>query len=213
MKIVTFLAALFFATIHFSQSSYNAHPPSELSLEGTRDLTLPSAKIHPLVLPDGRLLVGVADTIYMLGPNGTVQWKYSTQGIPLTSDPAFNFERNEIAIVGYDLFLARLDGTTGKLKWKLGANGRGLFQNVAAYEKGFLVVTNMSGYRENGVPGPDKLDYWGATEKEFWSIGFPAHAELVVAGKRIFGLRRNKGIVRLKELHIPQGAMEKTRSE
>jgi outer membrane protein assembly factor BamB len=94
-----------------------------------------------MVLPDDRVVVSVADTVYMLAPNCNSWRKYATAGETLTSEPAFNSALNEIAVVGNDLLFVRLDATTGKVKWRPTTNGRTGFSSVAAYGKGYLVVS------------------------------------------------------------------------
>jgi hypothetical protein len=205
MKTIMLLIA-FSCTIN-ALAQQNPRSTNELEFKRTHSTVAPSAELHPVVLPDGRLILSVADTVYMLDANGQQLWKYSTESASetLTSDPAFNAERNEVAIVGFDLLFVRLDATTGKVIWRADTVGRATFASVMAYEKGFLVVVDMSGYRRNGSsPIPDTLDYWGESEKDFWSIDFPPHAELVVSGKRIYALRRNKEKLRLQELQPPK---------
>jgi len=153
----------------------------------------------------------------MRSQDGNPLWKYSTQGETLTSKPAFDPELNEIAIVRYDLLFIRLDATTGKLKRQNDSNGRGLFSEVTAYGRGYLVVVNMNGYRENDKsaklnrPTLDRLEYWADSEEQSWSMDFPLNAQLIVDGKRIFCLRRSKDKLRLQELHFPRGQPDRSR--
>jgi hypothetical protein len=180
---------------------------SGIALERTRDGAFPKSRIKPLVLPDDRMLVSVADTVYVLGPNGDSPWKYATDGETFTSEPTHNAELNEIAVVGYDLLFARLDANTGKLKLKAKTVGIALFSSVEAYVKGYLVVVDMSGYRENGthnsnVSVPDQLEYWSDSEDRGWQIDFPRNAELVVSRSRIYCPTRGNPGIRLRELNF-----------
>jgi len=193
-----------------SQASGKATSSAELVFRRTHPDASPTDKLHPLVLPDGRLVLSVADTVYMLDAEGKLLWKYSTPlGELLTSEPGFNPEQNEIAVVGFDLLFVRLDANTGKAKWKADMNGRATLARVAAYGKGYLVVADMGGYRENekadGVKqlSPDGLEYWGESERDSWFIDFPIGAELVVDGKKIYALRHVRGEVRLRRLFPP----------
>ncbi len=181
----------------------NRSKDSELVFQGQLS-DWPSAKLRPVVLPDGRMIVAVADTVYMVDANGKQLWKYKDD--TLVSEPAFNSALNEVAVVMYDLWAVRLNATTGKVKWTPLKVGRGLFSSVSSYEKGFLVVVDMSGYRENSRDPsiPDRLEYWGESDKDFWYIDFPKNASLVVDGNKIYALHRKPDKVSLLELHPPQ---------
>lgn len=184
-------------------------PPSvsELVLRRTHPSSLPAKKLHPVKLPDGRLLISCSDTAYMLDPSGKQLWKYSTPGgETLTGEPAFNAEINEVGIVANDLIFVRLDASSGTLKWHSETSGRGEFAQVAAYERGFLVVSDLSGYRENeNAKGArrqaaDKLEYWGPSDEISWYTDFPIGAELVVNRGEIYSLRWHAGEARLRHL-------------
>jgi hypothetical protein len=183
----------------------NRVAPRELEFGRTHSPQAPTKKLRPVVLPDGRVVLSVADTVYMLDADGRQLWKFGTASAneTLTSEPAFNAGRNEVAIVGNDLLFVRLDATTGKVKWKADTVGRATFASVTAYESGFLVVAEMSGYRSDKTSTSDRLEYWGASEEDSWSIAFPIGAELVVTGKKIYALRRGSGMLRVQELHSP----------
>jgi outer membrane protein assembly factor BamB len=187
---------------------------SGIALERTRDGASPSSRIKPLVLPDGRMVVSVPDTVYMLGPNADSLWKDATAGETFTSEPAYNAGLNEIAVVGYDLLFARLDANTGKLKWKAKTVGRAVFSSVEANGKGYLVVVDMPGYCENGphnsgVSVPDQLEYWTDSEDQGWQIDFARNAELAVSGSRIYSLTRGNHGIRLRELNGPAAREKK----
>jgi outer membrane protein assembly factor BamB len=206
MKTLIVLASIILSLFSLSQGKENATPRTGIVLERTTNNAFPSADIKPVVLADGRIVVGVGDTVYLLAPNGTVLWKYATAaGETLTSEPAFNSAQNEIAVVGNDLLFVRLDARTGKLKWKAEAEGRGRFSRIVAYQNGYLVVVDMFGYRENSPADnqPDRLEYWKDPEEQSWTTDFPVGAELVVDGSRIYSLSRGKDKVRLRELKIP----------
>jgi hypothetical protein len=174
---------------------------TELVLKGS-DKNWPKARIQPLSLGDGRVLLAISDTVYMLGKDGKELWKYQNEA--LTCEPAFNAATNEIAVLMYDLQAARIDATSGTVKWKSESVGKGVFTQVSAFEKGFLVVVDMSGYRDNSSSTPaDRLEYWSQSEKNFWFIGFPRGAELTVIGTKPYALFRTEDTLRLKELKIP----------
>jgi len=210
--IVLALIALLSAASLSAQEKESSR--SGIALERTRDGAFPSSRIKPLVLPDGRMVISVGDTVYMLRPNGDSLWKYATAGETFTSEPAYNAELNEIAVIGYDLLFARLDANTGKLKWKAKTVGKALFSSVEAYGKGYLVVVDMSGYGNNDshnsdVSFPDQLEYWTDSEDRGWQIDFPRNAELVISGSRIYSLTRSNDGIRLRELNVPPGREKK----
>jgi len=184
-----------------AQSSANPDSSTGLVLRG-RQTRWPTHELRPLVLLDGRMLVGVADSVYMLDASGKQSWKYQEE--TLAAEPAFNAARNEIAVVMHDLLFVRLDAATGKVKWTAPSTGRGAFRGVSAYENGFLIVVDMSGYRDGGSRQlPDRLEYWGDSDKDFWYIDFPQKAELLVDGTKFYALFRDQDEVRLKNLHAP----------
>jgi hypothetical protein len=181
-RIALALMALLSAATISAQGKESSQ--SGIALERTRDGAFPSSGIKPLVLPDGSMVVSVADTVYMLGPKRDSLWKYATAGDTFTSEPAYNAELNEIAVVGYDLLFARLDANT-----------------------------DMTGYRENGphnsgVSVPDQLEYSTDSEDQGWQTDFPRNAELVVTGSQIYSLTRGNDGIRLRELN-GQAAREK----
>jgi hypothetical protein len=77
---------------------------------------------------------------------------------------------------------------------------------VAAYGRGFLVVVDMTHYRENSkmehskYRDPDRLEYYGETEDDEWIADFPIGARLLVNGKQIYAVSRTRGGVRLRSL-------------
>lgn len=163
----------------------------------------PVHQLQPVPIGDGRLIVSIADTVYMLGPDGKQLWKYQNE--TLRCGPAFNASTNEVAVVMYDLQAVRLDASTGQVKWKSNAVGRASYASVASYGRGFLVLIDMSGYRDQlDSKTQDKLEYWENSEQSSWSIEFPSQAELVVDGKRIYALSRSREELRLQELHAPE---------
>lgn len=184
------------------QTSGASHKSTDLVFHG-RKRAWPVRKLRPVQIGDGRMIVSVLDTVYMLDADGKELWKYQNE--TLRSEPAFNPSTNEVAVVMYDLLAVRLDASTGQVKWKSNAVGRSSYASVAPYGSGFLVLIDMSGYRNRlDSSTPDKLEYWGESEKTSWSISFPAQAELVVDGKRIYALSRTQDDLRLKEIHAPE---------
>jgi PQQ-like domain len=172
----------------------------------------PDERINPVALPDGRLLLSRFGTVYMLDATGKQLWKYETgsENESLTAEPAYNAATNEVGVVGYDQFFARLDATTGKERWRATTVGGASFINVASYGRGFLVVVDMTHYREESkmdhlrYRDPDQLQYWGHTEDDGWIADFPIGARLLVSGKQVYAVWRARGGVRLRALQPVQ---------
>jgi hypothetical protein len=212
--VLALFGASSLAPAQYPQSTPERHFGPELTFTPQKSNDWPDEKIRPVALPDGRLLVSRFGAVYMLDASGKQLWKYVTDGETLTSEPAYNAETNEIGIVGYDILFVRLDATTGEKKWRAATVGAASFINVAAYGKGFLIVVDMSGYREkdkeSGYPhikgsNPDRLEYYGETDDDFWSADFPIGAQLLVNGKHIYAVRRTRDAVHLRELQPASG--------
>jgi hypothetical protein len=170
------------------KSTPERHFGSELTFKTKGNDDWPDERLRPVALPDGRFLLSRFGTVYMLNSAGNQLWKYETnsENESLTSEPAYNAETNEVGVVGYDLLFVRLDATTGKEKWRATTVGGANFVNVAAYGRGFLVVVDMTHYRENSkmehskYRDPDRLEYYGETEDDEWIADFPIGARLLV---------------------------------
>jgi len=217
MRIRFFVLALLtlssFAPAQTPNSTPERHFGPELTFKPQKYDVFPDERIRPVALPDGRLLLSRFGTVYMLDASGKQLWKYETDNDneSLTAEPAYNAETNEVGIVGYDRFFARLDAATGKEKWRAKTVGGGVFINVAAYDRGFLVLVDMTSYRQKWkdehLKGsqPDRLEYWGPTEDDEWIADFPIGAQLLVNGKHIYSVRRSRGMVHLRELQSASG--------
>jgi hypothetical protein len=182
-------------------------PELTFKMEGSEDW--PDERIGPVALPDGRILLSRFGTVYMLDATGKQLWKYETESEneSLTSEPAYNAETNEIGVVGDDLLFVRLDATTGKVKWTAPMVGGATLISVAAYGRGFLVLVDMTSYREKSKQehstywSPDRLEYWGQTEDDGWIADFPIGARLLVNGKQIYAVWHVRGGLKLRALH------------
>ncbi len=209
MRMRFLLIALFTAsTLAQAQPKPTAerHFGSELTFTPKKYDVFPDEKIRAVALPDGRILLSRFGTVYMLDASGKQLWKYVTDGETLTSEPSYNAETNEIGIVGYDLLFVRLDAKTGEEKWRATTVGGATFVNVAAYGRGFLVLVDMTEYREKSkmehskYQSPDRLEYYGETEDDEWIADFPIGAQLLVNGQHIYAVRRTRDAMHIREL-------------
>jgi hypothetical protein len=178
------------------------HGSSELRFRGTHE-GWPSHDVQPVSLPNGRLVISIGDTVYLLDRDGRQVWKY--KGTPLTTEPAYSDSRNELAIVMYDFQAVRLSAATGEVLWKADSVGRGTYSRVCAYAQGFLALIDMSGYRQSAQDTPaNRLEYWGGSKKDFWYTDFPQASELVVSGSKIYAMRRSQDQIILQEVQTPR---------
>jgi hypothetical protein len=203
----------------FSQQQAKTGDSADLVFQRTQTDSLPEGKIRPIVLPDGRMVLTIGDTVYMVGADGKQLWKYANPyGDTLTSEPAFNAERNEIGLVCQDAYFVRLDAATGNKIWDWAMNGSPFYRSVAPYGKGYLTVIGMEYYRENNLgfgawKQTDQLRYYGDSQKDIWTIDFPINAELVVNGNKIYAVIHKKDEIQLQELHPPSEKPAHTHSE
>lgn len=196
------VGAFFLIAMCLAGQTGGPHGSPELRFRGTHE-GWPSHEFRPIALSDGRLVISIGDTIYLLGRDGRQVWKY--KGTPLTTEPAYNNSRNELAILMYDLQAVKLSAATGKVLWKADSVGRGTYSKVCAYSQGFLVLIDMSGYRQNGTESPaNRLEYWGSSKKDFWYTDFPKDSELVVSGSKIYAMRRSPDQILLQEIRAPR---------
>ena len=188
--------------------------PAPVVLNSGENWGVSIKKVPPLAFPDGRLLVTAGDTIYMVASGGQVLWSYSAE-VPLTAEPAYRADRNEIAIVGLDLTYQWLDAETGKVRWRGRVSGsRAVYIDVKPFDAGYLVLVDLSAYDNDnaradymGRPrgneprsSPDRLRYWVENEDDSWSVDFPAGAALAVAGEHIYGVKYEENKVTLQEI-------------
>ncbi len=207
--IFVLFAASVLAPAQSLQSTPERHFGPELTFKTEGSGDWPDEHIRPVALPDGRLLLSRFGTVYMLDATGKQLWKFETGSgnESLTAEPAYNAATNEIGVVGYDLLFVRLDATSGKVKWTAPMVGGATLISVAAYGHGFLVLVDMTSYREKSKQenskyrSPDRLEYWGQAEDDEWTADFPIGAQLLVNGKQIYAVWRVSGGLKLRSLH------------
>ncbi|MEA2203242.1 MAG: hypothetical protein QOE77_18 [Blastocatellia bacterium] len=160
-------------------------------------------------LSPSRKLATVGDTLYMLDSRNRILWKWASDGPPFTDTPIIDSE-GTIHVIGYDLLWAAIDSATGHEKWRSTANGRATFWQIELYQRDFyLVVTNMSGYRESSGDNTieDSVSLCRGNDV-LWKADIPAKAHLKVSGDRVFVVyRRHQRTVRWP-LHIPRRPLE-----
>jgi len=194
--------------------------PGERDLRSTHSADIPE-RIHPLILPDHRMVVVAADTVYMLSAEGKQLWRYATgegsdpDEMPVGDGSAvieitFNAALNELALLGVDSLTVLLDATTGKVKHQSQSNGPGVELSMLAYKEGYLRRYDPGAgshpqdhlaYAEN----PSESGLWNV-----WDIDLPdSDAEIFVNRNKIYYMRRSyskktgRYRILLREFHPP----------
>lgn len=206
MKLVSLAAVVVLPGMLFAPKIGNSST-GKLSFEAKCPQPGLCKPIAPTVLPNGNILLTVGDSVCMVDSKGKQLWIYAT-GESILAAPAFNPRLNEVAVIGFDLYFARLDAVTGKLKWKADSVGRALFRQIESFSDGYLLVVDMQGYREKEkdfkVPAAqDRLEFWGPTRRASWSVSFPQGAKLLVIEKRIYAVFSSIDRMTLHEIVLP----------
>ncbi|HET6975537.1 MAG TPA: hypothetical protein VFI24_04390 [Pyrinomonadaceae bacterium] len=162
-----------------------------------------AAKIIPI--SSGGLITGAGTTLSRFDSQKRVVWQYEV--------PQWLIDFDVVESTGLvygtagDNIMFILDLSSGKELKSISRNGSAAFGEVKAYGTNECLVTDAFGvYREKGPrdmePMQDGLTGWRGT-RELWHIDFPADAELIVKGKRIFAVTKTKTSVYIKEIFPP----------
>jgi hypothetical protein len=165
----------------------------------------PRPKPDLLWVPGHRRLASVGDTLYMLNSRDRILWTWSAEGgVPFTDIPIMD-SGGTIYVIGYDLLWAAIDSETGRLKGRGTANGRATFSQIKLYRRNmYLVVTDMSGYRDSlrDTKIKDQLTLCSGNSI-LWNSDIPAGAELQVRNDQIFLVVRRKHRVIRQVIRVP----------
>ncbi len=168
--------------------------------------SLKDAKVEPLA--DGRLLVGLGDTLYMLDSAFNIQWRYKPNWIIF--DFAFVESTGLIYGAAGDSVLFIVEAATGKQLWARGYNGRAGFVQAVPYGRDeCLIIHSMAGYRES-------LDEWKNARRFFdrdgviayrgtkrlWAADWPPDAELVVGGDNIYAVTKTDAGIYVRKIRL-----------
>jgi len=160
-----------------------------------------------VILPDGRTLVDADDTLYMLGANKRVVWKYE---VPQTViDFAYVKATGLVYVTSGDNNFFILDAAAGRELYHESRNGRAGFGEVLPYgEDACLVMDEFSGYRAGYTGGyepmQDRVTAWRGTVM-LWERDVPPDAELQVVGAKIYAVTKTKTRIHVKEIKAPNG--------
>jgi len=163
-----------------------------------------SAKLHVAQMPRNRKLASVGDTLYMLDNHNRIVWQWTSGAPPLTDKPVID-STGTIYVIGFDLVWVAIDTNTGHEKWKREGNGRGLYSQIKPYRKDmYIVVTNMSGYRDS-LSDPTLKDYLSLCKGNdvMWQSSIPANSRISVSGNKVFVVFRQRNRIVKWPLRIP----------
>jgi hypothetical protein len=148
-------------------------------------------------------LVTVGDMLYMLDEQDRLIWTWSTGGFPIVDQPILD-TKGLLHVFALDGVSADIDLATGtQHRWNM-MNGAANYRQIVPYGVGgYLVVVDMSGYRErfaNEVKDSDAFldDLWCYQDgQHLWRANVPPGATIRVQGKRIFAVtgRHNEEVV------------------
>jgi outer membrane protein assembly factor BamB len=146
----------------------------------------------------------MGDSLYMLNRRNRIVWQWTSGGAPLTDVPVVDSTQT-IYVIGYDLVWVAIDAKNGQEKWKREGNGRGLYSQIKLYRKDmYAVVTNMSGYRDSlsDKTIEDSLSLCKGNDV-MWQSSIPANSRIIVSGKKVFVVFRQRNRIVKWPLRIP----------
>lgn len=169
-----------------------------------------AAKIIPL--SSGGLLSGTGSVLSKLNSQKHIVWEYPV------SQWLIDFEVVESTGLVYgiagDNIMFILDLYSGRELKVISRNGSAAYGQVETYRKNECLITdNFWAYREKAPPGSefepmqDGITAWRGT-RLLWHLDFPADAELVVKGNRIFAVTKTKTTIYVKEIFPPSKSSE-----
>jgi hypothetical protein len=163
-----------------------------------------------VLLSDGRLLVGLADTLYMLDRGKKVLWTHTPTWI--LWDFAIVESTGLVYVTAGDNTMVILDAGSGKCLYRNGRNGKAAYGQVVPFGADMCLITdNFWGYRD-GNPAPsddaswvtlDGISAWRGTTR-LWSMDFPPDAALVVNGNRILAVTKTDKAMYVREVIPPE---------
>ena len=163
-------------------------------------------KIAPVVISSSRKLAIVGDTMYMLGPQQRILWKWDIgNGADIVDRPIVD-AHGFIYVIALDGIIFSLD-SKGKQRWLWRLNGASSFSQIKSYiNEQYLVVRDNSTYRElRGFDEDDDL-YLCKDRDVIATTAFPRNATLRVRGKRIYAITKVRHRTRIKEIRFIQSA-------
>ena len=160
-----------------------------------------------VVLPSGRTLAAAGYTLYTVGADNRVVWKYEVP--QWVNDFAYVEATGVVYVTAGDNFMGILDAGTGRELAHVSRNGSAGFGRVIPYGNDeALVMDEFDGYRtgpEVGIqPMPDGVTAWRGT-RMLWRRDVPPDAELQVVGPKVYAVTKTENRILVREIKVPQG--------
>lgn len=196
LTIIAFL--LLSASFSFAQSKLR--PSADYWEKDVKNVPLQISR-----LSRNRKLAMAGDTLYMLNSRNRIVWTWTTGGAPFTDFPVID-SRGILYVIGYDLIWAAIDSKTGKKLWHGTANGRATYSQIELFKDDmYLVVTDMSGYRENETLSPITKDNLTLCKGNgiIWSTDIPIGSKIQVRGGEVFAVFRRKKRTVAQKIKMP----------
>lgn len=153
-----------------------------------------------------RKLAAVGDMLYMLDARNRIIWTWTTDGAPLTDFPVIDSE-GIIYVIAYDLTWVSLNSESGEKLSEGTACGRAVYSQIELYKKDmYFVVTDMSGYRENDLPGEETNDdlLLARGNRMLWETKIPSGAKIKFRKSKVFVTFKRKKQTVTQEIKIPK---------
>ena len=186
----------------------NRHGGTPLPLDYAQPLEWGNlSESEVVVLPSGRRLAAAGYTLYMLGADNRVVWKYEVPQVVI--DFAYVEATGMVYVTAGDNFMCILDAATGRELAHESRNGSAAFGRVIPYGRdACLVMDAFGGYRAGhtvgALPMQDGVTAWRGTQV-LWRRDVPPDAELQVVGSKVYAVTKTKSRILLKEIQVPQG--------
>jgi hypothetical protein len=185
----------------------NRHSGAPLPLDYEQAIDwdgLEGAKV--VVLRSGRMLAAAGDTLYMLGADRRVVWRFDVPQWVI--DFAYVEATGLVYMTSGDNNMFILDGATGKVLHTNGRNGSAGYGAVIPYgDDACIVMDAFGGYRGRETPGMEPMQdgatAWRGT-RMLWHVEVPPDARLQVVGSRVYAVTKTKTRLLVRELKVPR---------
>jgi len=162
------------------------------------------AKAKTSVLPDGKILIGLCNKLFMLNRDRSALWEYRVP--QLLYDFVFIPNTGLIYGTAGDNNMFILEASSGRELLRNSRDGSGAYGEVKPYGNDMCLITdNLWGYRNN-LNDPsikDAVTAWRGTEK-LWSVELPPDAKLIVDGGKISALTITKDGIFITDIDVPK---------
>jgi hypothetical protein len=158
------------------------------------------------VLPSGRTLAAAGTTLYLLGADKRVVWKYE---LPQPAvDFAYVASTDVVCGTASDNKMFILDAATGRELASNSRQGRGGYGAVLPYGADVCLIADALGgynvdYRGGPAPMQDGVTAWRGA-RMLWRVETPPDAELQVVGSKIYAVTKTRDRILVREIKVPK---------